>query len=326
MQKDTRTRSYMLTVPFRDCSEDELKAKLDTYDYVYQLEQGTDSAYQHFQVLMRHTNPVRFSTLKRKFPTAHIEVTRDVDDAFTYVTKDETALAITQEGELVLFSDTPSAKKIVGMKGNWQGVGKKEKAKGKNLSRPELIEHVKQKLLLGVSVEEILLDSSSQAAFYPGMVQTLADAVASEKHKEASRVRRSVKAVYVRGSNLSELYAWAFDKFPSAFFVVNYDRPFDTYRSESTLVFPDFAGQLPVHQMVSYLRGFPLELPVRRYQTRWATWNKVIVLSRRSIDAVFGDYTFPHEVAEFVDHFGGKSYSLADSGRLVRNAVDSPAR
>ena len=55
-----------------------------------QLEQG-DEGTKHYQLLVK-TPQTRFSAIKKMFPTAHIEVARNVDALEQYVTKEETRI------------------------------------------------------------------------------------------------------------------------------------------------------------------------------------------------------------------------------------------
>lgn len=92
-KKDKRVREWMLTVPAdgqKGVKRQELEAILDKYSaYAGQLEKG-ESGYLHWQIVIANENPIRFSTLKNKLPTAHIEVCKDVPASYRYCTKKDT--------------------------------------------------------------------------------------------------------------------------------------------------------------------------------------------------------------------------------------------
>ena len=97
---DTRHRRWILTVPAegeKGVSRDELQQALAPYEsFLGQLEQGEGgSSYRHWQLVLVHSEPIRFSTLKKKLPTAHVEPVRDLRASLAYVQKDDTRV----EGE-----------------------------------------------------------------------------------------------------------------------------------------------------------------------------------------------------------------------------------
>ena len=92
---DTRHRRWMLTVPAegaKGVSRDELEDALAPYEsYLGQLEEGEGGTnYRHWQLVLCHSEPVRFSTLRRKLPTAHLEPVRDLRASLAYVQKEDT--------------------------------------------------------------------------------------------------------------------------------------------------------------------------------------------------------------------------------------------
>lgn len=74
---DTRTRSYCLTINNYEESDivrlKELKLKVR---YLIYGKEVSSSGTPHLQIYIYFENAVKFSTLKKKFPTAHIEVAR----------------------------------------------------------------------------------------------------------------------------------------------------------------------------------------------------------------------------------------------------------
>lgn len=73
---EIRSNDWMLTVSAEDCDEEALRAALASYRWCGQLEQGKGTGYKHWQVFIMNKTQIRFSTLKRKLPTAHLEVRR----------------------------------------------------------------------------------------------------------------------------------------------------------------------------------------------------------------------------------------------------------
>ena len=76
-------------------SRKEIEEALKAYSYIGQLEEGSEDGYRHWQLLIDGGNsPIRFSTLKNKLPTAHLEPRRGpIQQAIDYVTKETTRVA-----------------------------------------------------------------------------------------------------------------------------------------------------------------------------------------------------------------------------------------
>lgn len=63
----------------------------DTDGWVGQVEEGA-AGNRHVQATMKYKNPRTFETMKRKFPGAHLEITKNVHAAEAYCTKEETRI------------------------------------------------------------------------------------------------------------------------------------------------------------------------------------------------------------------------------------------
>jgi len=100
MDTTQRSTSWMITInnPTADDDEAIALARQQGWKVEGQLEKGEEGT-PHYQLMLR-TPQVRFSQVKRLFPRAHIEVTRNVAAAAKYVNKADTrvaALPATQE-------------------------------------------------------------------------------------------------------------------------------------------------------------------------------------------------------------------------------------
>lgn len=90
--KTTQSRSWMATVSAEKMSRKEIEEALAQYSYLGQLEEGEEDGYRPWQLLIDgNTSPIRFSTLKNKLPTGHLEPRRGpIQQAIEYVTKETT--------------------------------------------------------------------------------------------------------------------------------------------------------------------------------------------------------------------------------------------
>ena len=75
---DTRSRSYCLTINNYDATALSTLKKL-SYAYIIVGDEVGESGTPHLQIYVRLKNAVTFSSLKKKFPTAHIEQAKGND-------------------------------------------------------------------------------------------------------------------------------------------------------------------------------------------------------------------------------------------------------
>lgn len=97
---NARSTRWSVTINLKTVSRataDECIARARQQDWhVFgQLEKG-DSGTEHYQLAVQ-TPQVRFSALKKIFPTAHIEVAKDWDALLTYCQKEETRVEALKE-------------------------------------------------------------------------------------------------------------------------------------------------------------------------------------------------------------------------------------
>lgn len=92
-KRSQRWRKWCFTINNPDSdTESQLSQLFDSCEYAYQLEVG-DSGTPHYQGMLIFKNAVRFNTLKKKLPTAHLEKMRGTTaEAYKYCTKVETRI------------------------------------------------------------------------------------------------------------------------------------------------------------------------------------------------------------------------------------------
>lgn len=84
--KDRRARCWFLTI--NNYSKEDIENLKGFDKYVFQEEKGTKGTV-HIQGMIYNKNPIKFSTMKNRFPKAHIEVTRSLKHAIQYCSKVE---------------------------------------------------------------------------------------------------------------------------------------------------------------------------------------------------------------------------------------------
>lgn len=257
---DTRHRRWILTVPAegeKGVSRDELQQALAPYEsFLGQLEQGEGGTeYRHWQLVLVHSEPVRFSTLRRKLPTAHVEPVRDLRAALAYVQKDDTR--VTNEKPLVKGDIRP---------GPGQG------------HRSDL-DALRRRILDGQETADELLLSDAGAWRHSRMVGDLVGA--RDRHRQEGKLRDvQVRVVFGdTGTGKTSAVLDGLQALGSVCRVTHWGSgAFDGYDGQDALFLDEFAGQPPISELLTWLDTYPVALPAR-YRPRQAAFVRVVLCS-----------------------------------------------
>lgn len=257
-------RDWILTLPATHYTRDQVEAGLSQYDYIGQLEmgsQGDGSGYLHWQVYIQNRTPVRFETLRSKFSKGHFEGRRGSKrQAHDYVTKTSTSqgVSIQSEGYEVPPEDAAT------------GSG--------------TVERLRDAMMNGASAGELILGDV-------GAAQHLRYIREFEAELGAATHGRSLRELEVRyvfgpagcGKTRSFYEEHGFD---DVYSVSTYAHPWDRYAGESVILLDEFVGQLDLEFLLKFLDRYPLQLPAR-YADRWAAFSQVVMLSNQPIEAAY---------------------------------------
>ncbi len=218
----------------------------------------------HTHVYLYSTSPMRFGTLKRRFPTAHIEK--------AIGTSQENRDYLRKEGK---WAETDKAETRV--EGTFKEFGKlPDEASEKSPRNAALIQYVKD----GLSNQEILaLDPSF--VFRLNDIDRLRQDIRFSKYMH---VNRFIKVNYLYGDSGTGKTRSIFEKHPPEEIcrITNYPAngnvQFDAYKGQSVLVFEEFHSQIPISAMLNFLDIYPLMLPAR-YHDRIACYTEVYITS-----------------------------------------------
>ena len=258
MSKDVRGRRWMLTVPAegeKGLSRDELEAALEPYSsYLGQLEKG-ESGYVHWQVLVVHDEGIRFSTLHRKMPTAHLEQARELAKCIAYVQKSDTRVA-----------DEPPLMKGVIDRGPGQG------------HRSDL-DGLRARILDGAETVDDLMMSDVTAWRHGRMT---ADLVAARDRARLSSGTRNVQVRVIVGDTGTGKTRAAIDglsRLGSVYRVTHWGPgAFDGYDGQDSIIFDEFTGQPPLSELLTWLDIYCVDLPAR-YRSRPAAFSRIVICS-----------------------------------------------
>lgn len=228
----------------------------------------------HTHIFLLAPSPIRFSTIKNRFPTAHIEK--------AYGSAKANRAYILKEGH---WADTDKAETSVsGTFEEWGDLpAEKEEA------APEMFKLI-QDLRAGKSVMEIIEDNP-KLAFRIREIETLRQAILEEKY---SAENRALEVTYLYGASGTGKTRGIFEKHDrkSICRITDYGGRngvrFDAYHCQDVLVLEEFHSQIPISAMLNYLDIYPLTLPAR-YTDRIACYTKVYITSNIPLEEQYRD-------------------------------------
>ena len=232
----TQSRSWILTISAAKHTREEVEEALEPYTYIGQLEEGESSGYRHFQLLIENETPIRFSTLKRKLPAAHIEPRRGtVTDAVAYCTKKDTRV----EGEPPLQNGDISIRDENGKRSDLERI------------RTAILEE-------GRSVDDVILTMPEAAR----VTKYVKDLAAARDRADARGRERDVEVIYLFGDPGVGKTRWLYDNYDDVARMTDY-RNFDAYNGEKVLALDEYAGQLDLRLLNGILDRYPINLNAR---------------------------------------------------------------
>lgn len=255
---DSRHRRWILTVPAegeKGVARDTLEDALAPYEsYLGQLERGKGGTdYLHWQLVLVHAEPIRFSTIKKKLPTAHVEPVRDLRASLAYVQKEDTR--VEDEKPLVKGEISP---------GPGQG------------HRSDLDE-LRTRILQGQETADELILSDSSAWRHSRLVGDLVSA--RDRSRQEGKLRNvQVRVVFgATGTGKTSAVLDGLQALGSVCRVTHWGSgAFDGYDGQDSLVLDEFAGQPALEELLTWLDRYPVALPAR-YRPRQAAFVRVVL-------------------------------------------------
>ena len=219
---------------------------------------------EHTHIFVLSESPIRFMTVKNRFPLAHIEK--------TYGSAQENRDYIRKEGK---WADTDKAETSVpGTFEEWGYLPSEREEKAPMMA--QLIQDIQA----GKSTTEIILENP-KLAFRVKDIDLLRQTLLAEKY---AKEQRKVEVTYLYGATgVGKTYG-IFQQFPAQDIcrITDYSGQngarFDSYRCQDVLVLEEFRSQIPVSSLLNYLDKYPLFLPAR-YNDRVACFSKVFITS-----------------------------------------------
>lgn len=276
--KDTQSRKWLLTInnPLdKGFTHDEIKrivSEIKSVSYWCMADEvGLKTQTPHTHIFLYSSGGIRFSTLKKRFPPADLEMSRgSALQNMEYVSKtgkweNDKKSDTTVDGTFYEFGEMPVERQ------------------GARNDLADLYGMIKS----GMSDYEIL-EGMPDALVRLDHINRTRQTINQENFKSLSR---ELKVVYIfgpggLGKTRSVMDAYGYSK---VYRVTDYDHPFDNYAGEDVILFDEFHSQIGLELMNHLLDRYPLQLPCR-YVNKWACYTKVYIIANISLNDQYKEY------------------------------------
>lgn len=239
-------------------------------EYYCMADEIASTGTYHTHIFLYAASPIRFSTVKNRFPTAHAEK--------AYGSVRENRDYITKSGK---WANSEKSETVVPDTFLEWGTIPAEKEE----TSPAMFRLI-QDLRNGKTVMEVVEDNPD-LAFRIRDIELLRQTILTEKYQSENR---NVEVSYLYGASGAGKTRSIFQtNDPKEICrITNYRLPsknisFDGYSGQDVLVFEEFNSQIPIEDMLNYLDVYPLQLPAR-YSDRVACYTKVYITSNQPLD------------------------------------------
>lgn len=267
---------------------------------------GKEGTY-HTHIFIYRKSPIRFDTLKRKFPEAHLEI--------AYGSCQENRDYVTKTGKWE--STDKSETSVSGTFFEWGTMP--AEAEEKAPAGIEIIASVES----GMSTSEIIRQDPS-LAFKSNDIGVLRETLLADKYME---MQREIEVHYLYGATgtgkTRSIYTQ--HKAQNICRITSYKTDgtirFDAYHGQPVLVFEEFHSQIPIAEMLNYLDRYPIYLPAR-YTDRVACYTRVYITSNLPLAEQYVGYQIqaPAIWNAFLRRIN-KVFEFQRSGRIIEHPV-----
>lgn len=241
-----------------------------TLDYFCMADEIGECGTFHTHIFVHYRSRVRFNTIKRHFPEAHIEQAMGtVQNNIDYIKK---------TGKWV---NTDKAETTV--QGSFESWGTLPKQRGKRADMEELFSLI----MAGYTNSEIIA-ANNDYILNIDKLDKVRTTLLMDKFKNHRRL--NLKVIYVFGATGSGKTRDILDRHgdSSVFRITDYQHPFDNYSCQPVIVFEEFRSGLRISDMLNYCDIYPLELPAR-YANKYACYEQVYIVSNWDLNKQYSE-------------------------------------
>ena len=243
----------------------ELLMKFSPDYYCMSKEIGNKTKNYHIHIFLYSKSPIRFNTIKNRFPVSHIE------KAYGSITENIEYIRKTGKWENTDKTETS-------IEGSFEEYG---------IVPTELLE---KDPIMGQLLEDIknnksnidIIEENPRLAFRIKEIDVIRQTYLADRY---SKENRDIVVTYIYGATGTGKTRGIFEKHGARNIcrITNYNSSrgilFDNYNnSQEVLVFEEFHSQIPIEDMLNYLDVYPIMLPAR-YNDKVACYTKVYITS-----------------------------------------------
>lgn len=291
MDNKLRARKYLLTINNPDThnvSHQTIKDALKNIQIKYYAicdETGSNGTY-HYHVYLYFNNSIQISTLKKKFPTAHIDVVKGTSlENKKYLLKSAPEHNKAADGSYSYTDSSGKEHSGVNHTDTFEEFGEcPTEQPGKRNDLEQLYSLVKD----GYSNAEILEICGATAIKHIDKLNKLRHDYLVDKYIGSRRL--DLKVHYITGKTGTGKSRDILNEYSdeNCYRVTDYKHPFDSYQLNSVLVFEEFRSSLKLQDMLNYLDIYPVILPAR-YSPRVGCFTTVFVVSNWDFEQQFAE-------------------------------------
>lgn len=228
----------------------------------YQVEEAPTTHKIHLQGFIVTKKRSVFNTIKKLFPGCHIEKARGTQEQnVAYCSKSDTKIL----GPFI--------------------IGELEHP-GKSTPLESCVDLVKK----GSTFKQVCDEYPQVYVKHFRGLQALRFALLSEPPKW-----RTLEVVYIYGKTGVGKTRYCYELSPNLYKVVNNGQWWDGYYDQESILFDEFYGDIRVKDMLNWLDGYPIQLPIKGGFT-YGRWIKVYITSNNPLESLYP--TVPLDVRE----------------------------
>jgi len=274
LDKDTSTRKWHITLnnPLdHGFDHENIIETLHLFapSYFCLCDEISTTGTVHTHIFMSSSSAVRFGTVKKRFPSAHIEK--------AYGTPRQNRTYIQKGGK---WEDTEKASTVIPDTFYEWGEIPPEKEE-----KPSRMAQLVQDVQAGLSTVEII-EKDPSMAFRVREIELLRQTLLAEKYSSENR-KLEVTYLYGASGTGKTRSIFAAHNPRDICRITNYRAgkgiTFDGYSGQDILVFEEFNSQISLEEMLNYLDIYPITLPAR-YADKVACYTKVYITSNQPLD------------------------------------------
>lgn len=265
---NSKARKYQLTInnPIENgFNHDTIKSVLDSSSPIYYCLCDEKGSTYHTHIYVCYENAVHFTTMKKRFPTAHIETVKG--------TSVENREYIRKEGK---HKDTEKSETNIPETFEEYGeIPQDLKTKNETTSK-QVLEMIKD----NYSNIEIINEFPSYGTKVK-QLDILRQEYLSDKF---SKTFRNIELIYIFGKTGTGKTRYVMEKYgyENVYKTSNYEHPFDSYCCQDVLLLDEFRSSIKITAILQYLDGYPCKMEAR-YTDKTACFTKVYIVSNEDL-------------------------------------------